>query len=341
MRRSVALLGLTLAMSLLHVTANAHEMRPAYLELRQTGDETYDVLWKVPARGRSMRLGLYARLPVGTENLSEPRAMFADGAYIERWSVEHAEGLIGKTIHIDGLQSTLTDVLVRIGRLDGSTQIVRLNPATPFFVIEASPSTLGVAKTYFQLGVQHIWKGIDHLLFVACLIMIAGTWKRIVITITGFTIAHSITLALAALNVVRVPIAPVEACIALSIVFLATEIGRERRDTFTWRYPITVSASFGLLHGFGFASALGEIGLPQTEIPAALLFFNVGVEVGQILFVLGVIVVVQVLRRCLIDRMFSPLSSVRLQPKVALSCAYLVGSLAAFWMIQRMHGFWG
>lgn len=315
----------------------AHESRPAYLEFQQTSDSAYDVLWKVPARGREMRLGLYVRLPLDCKIVKPARSVFLGGAFVERSTISRDGGLTGAEIYIEGLSTTLTDVLVRIGRLDGSTQVVRLTPSAPSFVVDAAPSFIGVAKTYLVLGVQHIWNGIDHLLFVVCLIMIAGTWRRILTTITGFTIAHSITLALAALNLVRVPIPPVEATIALSILFLATEIARKRRDTLTWRYPISVSASFGLLHGFGFASALGEIGLPQTEIPSALLFFNVGVEVGQVIFVgaiLGLIWGVSSLLRSVLPKQRDWLSLIQ-KP-----LAYTVGSLAMYWTAARIMSFW-
>jgi hydrogenase/urease accessory protein HupE len=164
--------------------------------------------------------------------------------------------------------------LFRLQRLSGEKYTTIASPKEPSWKIPDKEATASVALQYFLLGVEHILKGFDHLLFVACLIFIAGSLRRVLITITGFTIAHSITLALAALGLVRIPTPPVEAAIALSIVFLATEIVRERRHTLTWRYPATVSVSFGLLHGFGFATVLREIGLPQTEITTALLFLN-------------------------------------------------------------------
>lgn len=148
-----------------------------------------------------------------------------------------------KGIH-EGLSTKLTDVFVRVGRLDGSAQVVRLTPSDPSFVVAVAPSVIGVAKTYLVMGIQHAWKGVDHVPFVACLILIAGTWRRILVTITGFKIAHPITLALAILELLRISVPPVELTIALSSVFLATEIARKRRDTLTWRYPISVSASF-------------------------------------------------------------------------------------------------
>jgi len=228
---------------------------------------------------------------------------------------------------------------VRIGRLDGSTQVVRLTPSAPSFVVDPAPSFMSVARTYLGLGVWHIWKGVDHLLFVVCLIMIAGTWRRILITITGFTVAHSITLALAALDLVRIPVPPVEATIALSIVFLATEIVRKRRNTLTWRFPILVSSLFGLLHGFGFATALSEIGLPQTEIPAALLFFNVGVEVGQALFVVGVISILFAGRWIERWSVYRDTISTPVLARAKTPFAYMIGSVATFWMIDRISGF--
>jgi hydrogenase/urease accessory protein HupE len=316
--------------------AVAHESRPAFLELTQTGEETYDMVWKVPAKGPDMRLSLYVRMPDDCETITPVHASYVAGAFLERSSVRRAGGLTGKEIYIEGLSSTLTDVLVRIARLDGTTQVVRLTPSSPAFAVEASPTFLGVAKTYLVLGFQHIWEGIDHLLFVACLIFIAGTWRRILVTITGFTVAHSITLALAALGVVQVPVPPVEATIALSIVFLAVEIARERRDTLTWRYPITVSASFGLLHGFGFASALGTIGLPQTEIPASLLFFNIGVELGQIMFVIASLGLFGVFYR-LATKLGGKSGDWR--RKLERPLAYGVGAVAMYWTTERVVSF--
>ncbi len=315
----------------------AHEARPAYLELQQTDNDTYAMTWKVPAKGPDMRLGLHVRLPEDCKIVSPVRTTYVAGAFIERSSIRRAGGITGVEIYIEGLSSTLTDVLVRIARLDGTTQVTRLTPSSPAFVVESSPTFLGVAKTYFILGFQHIWGGRDHLLFVACLMFIARTRKRILVTITGFTVAHSITLALAALDVVRVPVAPVEATIALSIVFLAVEIAREQRKSLTWRYPIAVSASFGLLHGFGFASALGAIGLPQTEVPAALLFFNVGVEIGQVMFVVTLLGFMGCLY--LMVKKNVKLNEVKML-SLQRPVAYVIGTVAMFWTTERVLSFW-
>ncbi len=273
--------------------AFAHEVRPAYLELRQTGPETYDALWKVPGQGEDLRLGLYVELPAGCTNVTEPRGSMVNNAFTERWTVKCAGGLTGGTIHIAGLSATMTDVLVRLERLDGTTQVTRLTPSAPSFVVEAAPGALEVARTYLVLGVEHILLGIDHLLFVlALLILVKGT-RRLIATVTAFTLAHSLTLAGATLGFVHVPGPPVEAAIALSIVFVAAEIvhSRQGKTGLTERFPWIVAFTFGLLHGFGFASALSEVGLPQSAIPVALLFFNVGVEIGQLLFIASVFAV--------------------------------------------------
>jgi hydrogenase/urease accessory protein HupE len=265
----------------------AHEVRPAYLELRQTGPETYDVLWKVPGRDENLRLGLYVELPANCTNVTIPRASMINNAFTERWTVKCTGGLSGNTIHIAGLSATMTDVLVRIEYLDGSTQVTRLSPSNPSFVVAVVAGTMGVARTYTVLGIGHILSGIDHLLFVlALLIITAGGWK-LVKTVTAFTVSHSITLTLATLGYVHIPQRPVEAAIALSIVFVAAEILRERQGKvgITARAPWIVAFMFGLMHGLGFAGGLSEAGLPDAHIPTALLFFSIGVETGHLLFI--------------------------------------------------------
>jgi hydrogenase/urease accessory protein HupE len=309
----------------------AHEVRPAYLELKQTDADVFDVLWKVPAIGNGLRLGLYVRFPEDCEIVSEPTAMFVGSAYVERSRIRGPAGLVGSTIHIDGLKTTLTDVLVRIERADGTTQVARLMPETPSLVVEASPSVWQVAWTYLVLGVEHILLGIDHLLFVLALVLLVKGWKRLVGTITSFTVAHSITLALATLGLVHVPGPPVEACIALSIVFVAAEIVRSRQGSpgLTERAPWLIAFTFGLLHGLGFAGALSEVGLPHHAIPLALLFFNVGVELGQLAFVFMALLVIAFAAR-LSSR--APDWTWRVVP-------YTVGSVAMFWVIERVGGF--
>jgi len=317
------------------VTALAHEVRPAYLELRQTAPDTYAALWKVPGLGENLRLGLYVELPAGCTNVTEPHATMINNAYTERWTVKCAGGLTGGTIHIAGLSSTMTDVLVRLERLDGTTQVTRLTPSAPSFVVEAAPRALAVARTYLVLGIEHILGGIDHLLFVlALLILVKGT-RRLIATVTAFTLAHSLTLAGATLGFVHVPGRPVEAAIALSIVFVAAEIihSREGRTGLTEKLPWIVAFTFGLLHGFGFASALNEVGLPQSAIPVALLFFNVGVEVGQLLFIAAVFTVIALVRQgARRTGVTPPAWAWRIPP-------YAIGSVAMFWVIQRIAAF--
>jgi hydrogenase/urease accessory protein HupE len=320
---------------------SAHEVRPAYLELGQTRTDTYDVLWKVPARGENMRLGIYVEFPSGTANVTTPRMSIADNASTERWSVKRTGGLTGGKIYIAGLAATMTDVLVRIENLDGTTQVTRLTPSSPSFVVAAAPGALEISRTYLVLGVEHILFGIDHLLFVLALLILVKGWRKLVGTITAFTIAHSITLAAATLGFVHIPGKPVEATIALSIVLVAGEIvyRRQGRSGLTATWPWVVAFTFGLLHGFGFAGALREVGLPQNAIPLALLFFNIGVELGQLLFIGLVMAVIALAVRA--ARKFSQWN---VAPQSAFAwceniSAYAIGAVAAFWLIERTLSF--
>ena len=338
MRRRLALL-LLLATGLLPA-AHAHEVRPGYLEIRQVGAESFDVLWKVPARGE-YRLGLHARLPEHCTGAAT-HGSFVGGAFVERWRAECPGGLVGGTIRIDGLSATRTDVLARIEWSDGTTQSARLTPDRDAFEAKAAPGSIEVAKTYFMLGVEHILLGIDHLLFVLGLLFLVGSWRQLVATVTAFTVAHSITLAAATLGWVHVAQAPVEATIALSIMFVAAEIihGAHGERRLASRAPWLVAFVFGLLHGFGFAGALREVGLPQKDVPVALLFFNVGVEAGQLLFVAAVVAVFSILTRLLRGRGARDHGPWRSEMLVRTPAAYVIGSIAAFWTVQRVAGFW-
>jgi hydrogenase/urease accessory protein HupE len=310
--------------------AHAHEVRPGYLELRQTEAETFGVLWKVPARGQA-KLSLGARLPEHCTPLAAVVSRRGGGAFTDRWTVTCPGGLDGGTVAIDGLSATLTDVLVRIERMDGTSQVARLTPEAPSLVVEVAPEWQQIAATYLGLGVEHILLGIDHLLFVLALLLLVEGWRRLVATVTAFTVAHSLTLAAATLGYVHVPQRPVEAVIALSIVFVAAELARplDTQSNLTRRWPWAIAFTFGLLHGFGFAGALSEIGLPQQAIPLALLFFNIGVELGQLLFIAGVVVVAQIAKRLAVPH---PVWLPRFS-------AYAIGSVAAFWTIERVVGF--
>ena len=328
MKRAILILTLlaTLASGLC-----AHEVRPAYLELHQTGPETYAALWKVPGVGENLRLGLYVELPAGCTNITAPRATMVNNAYTERWTIKCAGGLDGSTIHIAGLSATTTDVLVRLERLDGGAQVTRLTPSAPSFLVETTPRALEIARTYSVLGVEHILTGIDHLLFVLALLIITGGGWRLVRTVTAFTVSHSLTLTAATLGWVHIPPPPVEAVIALSIVFVAAEIIRHRRgsQSFTARAPWIVAFSFGLMHGLGFAGGLSAAGLPVGHIPTALLFFSAGVETGHFLFIGLVLSLMALVRRIRIPF-----------PRWAeLVPPYAIGTIAMFWAIQRGFSF--
>jgi hydrogenase/urease accessory protein HupE len=320
--------------------AHAHEVRPGYLEVRQVENEIFDVLWKVPANGE-YRLRLHARLPEECKG-APTQGTFVGGAFVERWRANCPGGLVGRTIFIDGLSATRTDVLARIEWQDGTTQAARLTPERTQFEVTAAPSALEVAKTYFVLGVEHILLGIDHLLFVLGLLFLVGNWKRLVATVTAFTVAHSITLAAATLGLVHVAQAPVEATIALSIMFVAAEIvhGAHGAPRLATRAPWLLAFVFGLLHGFGFAGALQEIGLPQKDVPLALLFFNVGVEAGQLMFVAAVVGVFSVMTRLVRRQGSQDHGPWHSETLIRTPVAYVIGSLAAFWTVQRVAGFW-
>ncbi len=311
-------------------TATAHELRPAYLEIRQASEQTFDVVWKVPALG-DMRLGLYVQMPAGCTATSEPVRSIEDGAYLERWTANCSSGLKSQIIAIDGLRATLTDALARVSFLDGSTEVVRMTPERPSFAAAGTQTSFEVAATYFSLGVEHILLGIDHLLFVLALrLLIRSPWMLLK-TVTAFTVAHSITLTGATLGYLSLPQKPVEAIIALSIVFVASELVRTKTGEarLSQKLPWLVAFVFGLLHGFGFAGALKDIGLPQVDVPLALLTFNLGVETGQLVFVLAVAVAWKVV---------SMLVAVPPAP-ARTAAAYLIGAISTAWLFERLASF--
>lgn len=309
--------------------AAAHEVRPAYLEIREIAAGEYDILWKTPAQG-VLRLALDVVLPEGCTTSEEPRTILVDASVLARWRETCPEGLVGQEIGVDRLKATLTDALVRFEPMEGAAVMLRLTPDQPSATIPAKQGWSDVAGTYFGLGVEHILLGFDHLIFVLALLLLVRGVGRLAGAITAFTLAHSLTLAGAALGYVSLPPAPVEATIALSIIFVAVEIMRVRAgaDSLTARMPWLVSFSFGLLHGFGFAGALREIGLPQDAVGTALLFFNLGVEGGQLLFVATVLLTRLAWRRTKLP-----------EPGWAATApVYLIGGTAAFWFIERMAG---
>ncbi|MGB8714152.1 MAG: HupE/UreJ family protein [Onishia taeanensis] len=309
-------------------SASAHQLRMAYLQLNEIEPAIYDVLWKLPARGDSKHLALSERLPATCSQLTPQQGLIDGGNYTARWQVHCDGGLSGTRIRIEGLADSGADALVRIEYQNGNYQVARLTGEEPDFTVTAAPDGVQTATTYFGLGVEHILLGVDHLLFVLALLLIVRGTRRLVATVTAFTLAHSITLAAATLGVVSVPVAPVEAVIALSIVFVASEILRLQggHSSLTAHAPWLVAFLFGLLHGLGFASALSEIGLPQIRIPLALLFFNLGVEVGQLVFVVGVLALRRLLRA----------ASVGVSHGLVRVPPYAIGSVAMFWVLQRM-----
>ena len=332
---SVLRLLLILGWVLLALPAMADEFRPAYLQLRQIDAIRYDVLWKVPALDETTTLKFVPIFPDGTRVLTPVRSSYAAGTAVQRWRIEVDGGLADKPIEFSNLSAARIDVLVRLERADGSVQLGRVLPFDSRFVVTESPGTFVVVQTYTVLGIEHILTGLDHLLFVLALVILVKGMRRLIVTVTAFTVAHSLTLVAATVEWVHVPGPPVEATIALSIVFVACEIIRARQGEsgLTQRYPWIVAFTFGLLHGLGFAGALAEVGLPQLSIPVALLFFNVGVEIGQLIFIAAVFAVIAT-GRWVGDRIALPRLhwSWRIPP-------YAIGATASYWVIERVAAF--
>lgn len=320
-------LGLVLAYLAVAAPAAAHEVRPAYLALEETAPDEFEVLFKTPMRG-DMRLDLSVAFSGKVEVLTPIVSRPTGDAMIQTWRIRAIEPIAGQSVLVEGLETTLTDALVRVGFADGGTYVTRLTPDAPEAAIPAVQSGWQVAATYVGQGVEHILFGLDHLLFVAAMLFIIGDWRVLVKTITAFTLAHSITLTLATLGLVTLPSGPVEALIALSILLVAAEAVRMRRGEISLaiKWPWVVAFAFGLLHGFGFAGALEELGLPRGDIPLALLSFNIGVEIGQLAFVALILLAFHMVRRLVT------------LPKEAMTIpAYAIGIVAAFWIAERLH----
>ena len=319
------------ALALMGATSSAHEIRPAFLQFVEIAPGYFDVTWKVPARGDAV-LNLTPVFPSGFEDLT-PRVSEETGdARILRWRIrsDPSQGEQQRVV-IEGLRNTLIDVLVSFTLVDGTARSVMLNGASPDFLFAHEDGT-DAASGYFRLGIQHILLGVDHLLFVLTILLLLSDPMRVVKTITSFTVAHSVTLAMSTMGVVRVPVGPIEVLIAASIVFVAAEALRvaEGPVTLAARKPWLIAFIFGLLHGFGFAGALTRIGLPQTNIPMALLKFNLGVEAGQILFLAfagGLLYLAGLIT--------SPAVNIRIRRAVC----YTSGIMATFWLYQRLEIF--
>jgi len=329
----------SIGLLLFSVFAIADDNRPFHVEITEIHESTYSVRWSTPPTSTADN-SPQVQLPKTCDILSPrdnlramPTVRHAAGRAIYRCQ----PSLSGQTIVIRfALDNPSVSSLIRYEALSGERHSRVLSPDQGEWQIPAKETTSQVAHEYTLLGIQHILGGTDHLLFIVCLLWIAGTGRRILITITGFTIAHSATLALSVLKVVTVPVPPVETSIALSIVILASEIVKGQNNRLTWRYPISVSCVFGLLHGLGFAAALSEVGLPQTELVTGLLFFNIGVEIGQVLFAGSVILVIYTVKRVL--SLWPQKSSLNRHSRAM--AGYCIGSIASFWMIERCVSFY-
>jgi len=311
---------------LVAASALAHEARPGFLELRETASDTYSLLWKKPFGGE-VELQIAPVFPAGCRLGTRDRQQLTPGAVIVRGALTCQGGLGGKTLAIAGLEATVTDVLLQVHHADGRLESHLLRPAAPSVTLGRATTATERALGYVQLGIRHILLGVDHLLFVLGLLLIVSSRRMLLKTISAFTLAHSITLAVATLGYASAPLPPLNAAIALSILFLGPEVARTWRGetSFTIRHPWAVAFAFGLLHGFGFATGLTSMGLPRAELPLALLLFNVGVELGQIAFVLLAFLLVRSFR----------VLEVRWPRLVQRLPGYAVGTLGAYWAIQR------
>jgi len=314
---------------LFSVSAFAHELRPAYLQLHEEKPGEFSVFWKTPMLGDA-KLALEPEFSGDAKAITPITTRSPLGASIQQWML-HVSNLRGQTLHILGLESTMTDTLVQMEFVDGTEWTKLLTPQQPAAVIPRTSSRMETADAYMKLGVLHILTGVDHLLFILALIIITGGGWKLVKTVTAFTVSHSITLTAATLGYVHVPQRPVEAVIALSIVFVACEIAHRRqgRSGLTEQWPWIIALTFGLLHGLGFAGALSDVGLPAGHIPLALLFFSCGVETGQFLFIAAVLTLVAVARWI---RVPFPRWAELVPP-------YAIGTIAMFWVIQRISTF--
>ncbi|MCX5568134.1 HupE/UreJ family protein [Kaistia nematophila] len=325
---------LVLLMLLLHpISALAHALDPGYLELSAMGGDRWRVTWRMPDLG-GRPMAITPELPTNCTADAPPEPHFDGRGWSTAYVATCPGGLAGGQIRIKGLENTRTDTLVRYETAPGKAVTQRLTSGAPDFTVPEDPGRLEVFTSYVSLGVTHILEGVDHLLFVLALLLLVRDPRRLLWAVTAFTLAHSITLAAATMGWLDLPSAPVEVVITLSIVFLAWELAKpaERRDQLAVRFPALVSFGFGLVHGLGFAGALREIGLPRGDIPMALLSFNIGVETGQLIFIGVVLTLGWIARRLLPHVLTASLWTNRV-------ASYAIGSMAAFWMLERLYAF--
>jgi len=309
----------------------ADEIKLSYLEIKESKPNHYSLLLKLPAKD-GQKLPIDMLIPKECALTLPKTSHLVNNAYLESWQIKCNEGLVDKTLLLKGLKSTGTEALLRVELLSGNSHSILLGPARSSYHIPKDESSWQIVQTYTWLGITHILLGFDHLLFVFALLLLVKNMRRLLWTLTAFTLAHSLTMAISTLDIVHIPQAPVEAVIALSILFLAMEIIHEKQGKagLTSIYPWLIAFIFGLLHGFGFAGALAEIGLPQQAVTLALIFFNIGVELGQIMFVATVVLIVVILQR---------LTYPALLDKLQTSVVYMIGGVSSFWLIERTLSF--
>ncbi len=309
----------------------ADEIKLSYLEIKEIKSQHYSVLLKLASKD-NQKLPIKMLMPKECSLTLPKTSHLVNSTYLDRWQMKCNEGLADKTLFIEGLKSTGTDLLLRLELLSGVSHSKLLSPSKSSYRVPKDASSWQIVQTYTWLGITHILLGFDHLLFVFALLLIVKNMRRLLWTLTAFTLAHSLTMAVSTLGIVHIPQAPVEAVIALSILFLAMEIIHEKQGKvgLTSLYPWLIAFIFGLLHGFGFAGALAEIGLPQQAVTLALVFFNIGVELGQLIFVATVVLMVVLLQR---------LTYPALLNKLQTAVVYMIGGVSAFWLIERTLSF--
>ena len=319
------------------VPAHTHEVRPGYIEITEVARDSFDIVWKQPVRSAGANavagLGLRPVFPENCARLGDSRMRRLPGALVEKFSLTCDGGLFGQSIGVEGLQRTITDVLVQLALIDGGRYSLRLTADAPVQTFSGGGTFL---MAYFGLGVEHLVFGLDHILFVLGLVLLVQGWRSLIWVITAFTLAHSLTLGLSMLGRISAPSAVVEAIIALSILFVAIELLQppEKRSALAARYPQAMAFGFGLLHGFGFAGVLGEIGLPRDVELAALALFNIGLEVGQLLVVAAMVLFMRFVKPAL-------LAHEKWAPALQQVPIIAIGGISVYWLLDRLAGLGG
>lgn len=319
------------------IPAHAHEVRPGYIEITEVARDSFDIVWKQPVRSAGANavagLGLRPVFPENCARLGDSRMRRLPGALVEKFSLTCYGGLFGQSIGVEGLQRTITDVLVQLALIEGGRYSLRLTADAPVQTFSGGGTFL---MAYFGLGVEHLVFGLDHILFVLGLVLLVQGWRSLIWVITAFTLAHSLTLGLSMLGRISAPSAVVEAIIALSILFVAIELLQppEKRSALAARYPQAMAFGFGLLHGFGFAGVLGEIGLPRDVELAALALFNIGLEVGQLLVVAAMVLFMRFVKPAL-------LAHEKWAPALQQVPIIAIGGISVYWLLDRLAGLGG